>query len=263
MEEVLSLSSSSHNREELLSPRSLGIELLNACKNRLFLHKGGIAVIREYIRSGADLTVCDKTSNALIWACRYRQVNIVRCLLDHGVSLACTPPTGYTPLHAAADSGSDDLVDLLLTYRADPNAATVQGATPLHTAARKGFAVVVHTLIVDDSLVNTQTTDGYTPLHYAAQHGHAKAAAVLTECHADTELVDRYGRTPLHIAVWLDREEVVVVLLTAYADVTACQCGLTPLDVAEIKGHTHIAKLLRQQGASRSKGSPKVGKQLL
>merc|ERR1711868_37811 len=51
------------------------------------------------------------------------------------------------PLHYASNSGKHEIVEILLTSRADPNARNAHRYTPLHNAARKGHDKVARLLL--------------------------------------------------------------------------------------------------------------------
>ena len=93
---------------------------------------------------------------------------------------------GYSKLHAAASSGQDGVLKLLLAE--DPNSNDVNGKT------------------VDG---------GYTPLHLAASSGHAECVEELLQCHnTDIHMTDAFGRTPLETAEQNFKNEVAKLLRT-------------------------------------------------
>ncbi len=55
---------------------------------------------------------------------------------------------GSTLLSIAVDHGHEQIVELLLAAKANPNAATRNGITPLHMAARKNQAAILHALLL-------------------------------------------------------------------------------------------------------------------
>src|SRR5882762_8112045 len=60
----------------------------------------------------------------------------VRQLLKNDPGLVfAKDENGFTPLHLAAANGHKDMVDFLLTTKADVNAKDNSGSTPLHQAA--------------------------------------------------------------------------------------------------------------------------------
>jgi ankyrin repeat protein len=65
--------------------------------------------------------------------------------------------SGETALHLAAKGGNLSIVQLLLTYRANPNISDVFSKTPLHYASREGKSDIVKALLDNGANVNAQT----------------------------------------------------------------------------------------------------------
>ncbi|MDP2897204.1 MAG: ankyrin repeat domain-containing protein [bacterium] len=77
---------------------------------------------------------------------------------DHG---------GQTALHLAAAKGRYDVVDLLVGFGANVNAAGNDGRTPLHVAAAAGDDAVVALLLLKGANAATRDKEGKTPLDLA------------------------------------------------------------------------------------------------
>jgi ankyrin repeat protein len=71
---------------------------------------------------------------------------IVQVLLDGGADVNATQAGGYAPLHQAAASGSEAVVDLLLRAGANPALRCDQGKTAADYAAERGFATLANML---------------------------------------------------------------------------------------------------------------------
>jgi len=117
---------------------------------------------------------------------------------------ACSPKTqmknGTSPLFDAAKSGTAEQVKLLLTFGADPNAATTSGLTALHQAAARGNLDMVKELVQAGAEVNAVTKEGRTPIFYAAARGKASTVSFLLDKKAEINLADEKGITPLILA---------------------------------------------------------------
>jgi ankyrin repeat protein/Mg2+ and Co2+ transporter CorA len=102
-----------------------------------------------------------------------------------------------TALHLAIVHGQDDIVQLLLVYRADIMARSDGGWTPLHNACQQGIVKIVRTLLTAGADINAKLLNGRTPLHIAAQAGHLDVVNCLLE-RKDIKRAarDSYGSTP-------------------------------------------------------------------
>lgn len=134
---------------------------------------------------------------------------------------------GNTALHAAARSGSVDIVRLLLEKGADPNKENHRGSTALHIACFLAgakslslqstlvdpFVNIAAVLICNDTLeVDIKDVNGYTALHIAAQRGCNDMVKLLIDSGAslkvktDVDSKGRGGRTPAGMAAFAGQE---------------------------------------------------------
>jgi len=187
---------------------------------------------------------------------------------------------GKMPLHAAAEGGHIDMVNLLLANKADVNAKSNDGNTPLFFAANKEVAEL---LLANHADVNARSNAGGTPLLAAASAGRVDVVDLLLTKGVDINTKDNNGETSLILAAMSGHKDVVELLLTNHADVNAeslipksdktylilaleggfveffakqadanvedAKSSATALDWAVANGFTEIAGLLRQHGA--------------
>jgi ankyrin repeat protein len=112
-----------------------------------------------------------------------------------------------TPLYMAVNligsvrpEGQDNvkkIVELLLTYHADPNATNSLGQTPLHGLSN---VEVFNLLVQYGAKINTQDKNGQTPLHFAVKLHEFDIMDALINKGATVDAVDNLGNTPLHLA---------------------------------------------------------------
>jgi ankyrin repeat protein len=108
---------------------------------------------------------------------------------------------GRTPLFYAAEADHKDVVELLLTNKADANAKDCFGNTPLFCAASMGNKDVAELLLANKAEVNAKCSDDWTPLVAAAYYGKIDVAELLLAYKADVNAKTKDGWTPLLAAV--------------------------------------------------------------
>jgi uncharacterized protein len=106
---------------------------------------------------------------------------LANALIDRGaqVDSRSTNSMKNTPLHAAAAGGKVELVRLLLTREANPNATQEGGWTALHSAAQAGNRDMVETLLALGADVNARAANNQAPLDLALTRGHQEIAELL------------------------------------------------------------------------------------
>ena len=92
---------------------------------------------------------------------------------------------GATPLWAACQNGSIDMVRLLLDAGANPNAALLSGETPLMVAARAGKTEIVKMLLAKKADPNKTATRKQTALMWAVAQKHSEVVKLLIANRAD------------------------------------------------------------------------------
>jgi ankyrin repeat protein len=122
-------------------------------------------------------------TTALIRAAKAGDVPLVKILLEHGANPNLATNRGYTPIHAAAGLGSNDIdsrgidktqpeaietLKLLLAYKADINTKdTTNGRTALHGAAIWGWNDVIKFLADNGADLFAKDNAGMLPLDSA------------------------------------------------------------------------------------------------
>ncbi|XP_066987146.1 ankyrin repeat and protein kinase domain-containing protein 1-like isoform X1 [Macrobrachium rosenbergii] len=127
-------------------------------------------------------------------------LDMVKLLVERGVSINQGDSDGVTPLHIACSHSYPDLAALLLRARANVNARTNQGHTPLHLAAMRGNSDLVELLLSYRANVDVADADGCTPLHHAAASNNPDVVTILAAASADLTAIDSRGNSPLHYA---------------------------------------------------------------
>ena len=124
---------------------------------------------------------------------------------------------GATPLHAAAERGHYESVEILLNAGANARAETnPEKITPLHLSAQEGHYRCMELLLSEGVDVDAATLSGnMTPICLASQ-GHAECTKLLLDWGANPnhvyEDVDVLPKTPLMVAVEGDCVDCVKIL---------------------------------------------------
>lgn len=159
----------------------------------------------------------ERISDALYFASRCGQPEVVRELLRHDPDLAFRAFIGGTPLHWAYYGGNRETVELLLRAGADPSLRDYDyDCTPrafgICVAASWGFPPLLdRALKMDPSTVNIFEGRG-TPLHEAARAGHSRLVMTLLAAGADPSIRDGQGKMALDLAAEAAHGETVELL---------------------------------------------------
>ncbi|XP_063922943.1 uncharacterized protein LOC135137260 [Zophobas morio] len=192
------------------------------------------------------------STTPLILACLYGYNDIVELLLKFKADANMSNKINLTPLHLAAAYGHHNIVVTLIKYGAKANAQDEKKATPLHFACDGSYENIVNFLLLSGADSNVKTKKGVTPLCLCANKGSTGAALSLILSGADVNLPLNDGRTPLHLAAYNGHEHIVESLIAYGADTNPVesQNGYTPLHVASAHGHLQVVTLLLKANAN-------------
>jgi hypothetical protein len=217
------------------------------------LHKADLTTLDALIASFKNvkpLTLSVPTADELLDAASEGDIDLMKELLDKGVSPNAKGPDGWTALMIGASKGSSAMVKLLLDRGADANAENSKGQTPLIFAAHWGHQEIAHLLVDRGANVNAQMNDGWTALIDAIQMGKGDVARFLIEKGAAVNQKTQNGWTALFAAVEGSHVDVVKLLIGRGADVNARDAqNNSVLKVAKTKGNPEIVSLLTEAGA--------------
>eukprot|EP00026_Physarum_polycephalum_P007239 Phypoly_transcript_07297.p1 GENE.Phypoly_transcript_07297~~Phypoly_transcript_07297.p1 ORF type:complete len:550 (+),score=72.44 Phypoly_transcript_07297:113-1651(+) len=161
---------------------------------------------------------------------------------------------GATPLHAATESKNSELVELLLSKGANPNALDLNNATPLHLAASSDSIEVVE-ILAKVSNLNAPNSFGASPLHDAVFQGKLELAKILLKNGASVDLHDNDGLLPIHTvcrSASPNAMDVLALLIQYGSDVNGRDStGRTPLQMCAVKKERgkELAEVLLYHGA--------------
>ena len=173
---------------------------------------------------------------------------LVRTLLQHGGNPSIQDGQKYTCLMLACSLGKIDIVRVLMDHGVEiiPSKSSGLKSTPLHEAVMANNVEIVETLLsVEPKLLELTDNRKWTALHFACQYGKPEVAKVLMEKGANIDAQIDIRRTPLHLAAFEGYPECIEHLLEKGADPNIQSEGnWTPLILAAQEGKTRCAELL-------------------
>lgn len=157
----------------------------------------------------------DHGRTTLSCAAQSGRSNSLRALLDRGASVDLYHWDQGTGLHRATLHGEMiDVIQILLTFRADPNLSDPDGFAPLHNIARNDEGESVAQMLLDHGAnVNQSGKGGQTPLQCAVMANNRGLVRLYLGQGADINAQDSNGATSLHSAVNASNLEMVDLLL--------------------------------------------------
>jgi ankyrin len=207
-----------------------------------------------------------KTEGASFEAVDQRGWNpLQRCILGHQLQAVCflfdeikldpaeiSPTKKVAPLHLAASSGAEALVQELLRRKVPVDPLDRNGKTPLILAIQSGHGACTRHLVAAGANVAFEMKDGYTTLHYASD---PSLVEYILSLHPElvSKRTKEEGHTPLHRVMYQSHEhlgEVIRLLIRYGADVNAPDnYQYVALHLAAKNGQDQIVKILLELGA--------------
>eukprot|EP00397_Hematodinium_sp_SG-2012_P008267 GEMP01008323.1.p1 GENE.GEMP01008323.1~~GEMP01008323.1.p1 ORF type:complete len:998 (+),score=335.26 GEMP01008323.1:413-3406(+) len=148
---------------------------------------------------------------------RKNNVAMASLLLTMGAQVATDP---CVLIDATMHNDDGDLVELLLSAKADVNVRDTRGGCPILYAARDNYVAAMRHLVEHEHLeVDATYAGGQTALLFAAHHGHMEIVTLLLDTCAAVNVADGAGYTPLVAAIQQGHADIVAYLLKSSADV--------------------------------------------
>ena len=172
-------------------------------------------------------------------------------LMQQGATTLSTRPDKASTLMLAAAYGSPRVIERLKPAAAELAKQDIDGATALIYAARLGQNEATKSLLAAGAPVDQVDSHGRTPLMYAAQNGHGAVAELLLAAGASARLTDSEKATALHlVARYSGSAALAGRLFKAGAALSPRDAsGKTPLVLAQARGFTELASVLKRAGA--------------
>jgi ankyrin repeat protein len=224
---------------------------------------GKLQAAKLLASAGADVMYVDvQRRNAVHLAAGSSSLAALQWVVSLRVDPRARARHGSVPLHCASARvpAQADIMEYLLGLpgaAADLTAVDIDGRTPLHIAADKGSDAAVQALLQRGANVAAADHKGATPLMLAKT---AAVVKLLLAAGADAAAADIVGCTALHYCARSNAAAgAVCVLLKAGTDPTATALNhATAADVAAYKGHTALQTLLLRAADDYSKAHPQA-----
>ena len=167
----------------------------------------------------------------------------------------------YSPIHRASKVGDTNLVEYLLSMKADVNTKSPSGTTPLIHAVKSGNIETVQRLLTQRATVNVKGENNHTPLYETIKGGYKDIFELLLNYRANIYDKEDEGNTLLHAAalsenvVGTDPTETRISIQDIIARIGVKRINdkdsfdLTPLHYAAQGGNQSLVSALLAAGA--------------
>ncbi|MGE8149885.1 ankyrin repeat domain-containing protein [Pseudomonas vancouverensis] len=191
----------------------------------------------------------------LLDAVRAGQVEKVRSALADGADVNARGLDGSSALLLATQDNQVDIARTLIEAGADVNRKNLIFDSPYLLAGASGHNEILAMTLSHGADLKSTNRYGGTALIPACEHGYVETVKLLIEAGVDVNHVNRLGWTCLMEAIVLadggpEHQQIVAQLIAAGADLNIPDhSGVSPLQQAERRGQTAIARQLREAGA--------------
>nr|XP_010964030.1 ankyrin repeat domain-containing protein 61 [Camelus bactrianus]XP_045359910.1 ankyrin repeat domain-containing protein 61 [Camelus bactrianus] len=177
------------------------------------IQSNAVLCLRILCEHGAQVNARTGNSNRqspLHLATTYGTHLVLSILAQNGAQVNALNDSGMTPLHMAAETLNEEMLDMLIACGANVNCAIPStGSTALKLAVcmasgKAGRMLAadvscIRLLLVHGAEVNAQDREGETAIHEACFGGREAIINLLLEFEADVNVLTRNGESPLYM----------------------------------------------------------------
>ena len=186
----------------------------------------------------------------LHYACILNLVEVVKLLLEIGLSPDVVDNSGWTPLMFACSRNSTEIIDLLLQANANVDIQSTDGRTAAIISCEFDNEAVSLLLYKRGAKLHYVDQQKVTPLMVASSKGHRSLVSFFLEQYLDVDQPSENGWTALLFACWEGNDAIVDLLIQNKASVNATStAGCSSLMLASQNGYLNIVNILVQNGA--------------
>lgn len=209
-----------------------------------------LAEVKKFVESGGEINKWGTTiqGTVLTRAAQRNDVGIVKYLLSNGADVNSTSEYGETVMDFVY---SDEMFDLLMSYKPKLTKTTTDKSNLLHSFANHGvFKGVKYMLDIEGTDINSVDKENGTALYYAVTENHYEIAEYLLKKGAKQNIFS-WEHQPIHAAARNQNAEMIQLLIEYGADVNVKSgAGYTPLQLCKTKeGNSPVEMLLKEAGA--------------
>ena len=187
------------------------------------ISKGHTEAMEFLLERGADPTIGNGKVTPMTAATLSGSISFIQYLLDHHPALADMSPNeqGLTPFLAAVSDGRIDVAKWLIDTGKSHLAETDKsGGTAIHAAAFSGSAELIDYIVSKGFDINAASADNFTtPLMYAAWNSRPAAVRHILELGGDHTLRNSDGFGPASGAAVFGDVETIRILACYGADI--------------------------------------------
>ncbi|CAL8279501.1 unnamed protein product [Merluccius merluccius] len=176
---------------------------------------------------------------------------ICHMLVQAGANLDMCDEDQRTPLMEACEGNHVETARYLLRAGASATHKDVEGFTCLHLAAKSGHYKVVEYLLSTQLIdINCQDDGGWTAMIWATEYKHLDQVKLLLSKGADVSIRDKEENICLHWAAFSGSVEISELLIKAHGELHALNIhGDSPLHIAARENRVECVTLFLSQGA--------------